>query len=175
MQTFCMNLGAEFLMQFFAKPFQEVLPYCDIIFGNETEALAYGKANGLKTTEIADIAKHLQAVPMVGGKRARTVVITQGKDSTIVVSGADGAVSMHAVEVLDSSLVVDTNGAGDSFCGEGGLVSVVGRSFGWSVGWLVGWSFGRWVGWLVVRSGWSLVEVTSLGRVTSECMPVGHC
>ena len=119
MQTFSMNLGAEFLMQFFAKQFQEVLPYCDIIFGNESEALAYGKANALETTDIATIAKHLQAVPTKGG-HARTVVITQGKDPTLVVSGAKGDVSSFPVDALDSSLVVDTNGAGDSFCGKGG-------------------------------------------------------
>ena len=108
-------------MQFFAKQFQEVLPYCDIIFGNESEALAYGKANALETTDIATIAKHLQAVPMAGGHSRRTVIITQGKDPTLVVSGAAGDVSSFPVDALDSSLVVDTNGAGDSFCGKGGL------------------------------------------------------
>ena len=118
MQTFSMNLGAEFLMQFFAKQFQEALPYCSIIFGNESEALAYAKANSLETDDIATIAKAIQAVPMVDGKRSRTVIITQGKDATIVVSGADGAVSTHAVDPLEADLVVDTNGAGDSFCGE---------------------------------------------------------
>ena len=118
MQTFCMNLGAEFLMQFYAEQFQEALPYCNIIFGNESEALAYAKTNGLETDDIATIAKAIQAVPMVDGKRSRTVIITQGKDATIVVSGADGAVSSHAVDPLEADLVVDTNGAGDSFCGE---------------------------------------------------------
>ena len=111
-----MNLGAEFLMQFFAKQFQEALPYCDIIFGNESEALAYGKQNGLATTDIATIAKHLQAVPMKGDT-SRTVIITQGKDPTLVVSGPGGDVSSFPVDPLDASLVVDTNGAGDSFCG----------------------------------------------------------
>ena len=113
-------------MQFFASQFQEVLPYCDIIFGNESEALAYGKANALETTDIATIAKHLQAVPTKGG-HARTVIITQGKDPTLVVSGATGDVSSFPVDALDSSLVVDTNGAGDSFCGRGGSGRSVGR------------------------------------------------
>jgi len=116
-KTFCMNLGAEFLMQFYAEQFQEALPYCNIIFGNESEALAYAKTNSLDTDDIATIAKAIQAVPMVDGKRSRTVIITQGKDPTIVVSGADGAVSSYAVDPLAADLVVDTNGAGDSFCG----------------------------------------------------------
>jgi len=116
-KTFCMNLGAEFLMFAFAKPFNAALPYCDIVFGNEDEARAYAKVNGLDTADVAAIAKHLQAVPMAGSGRSRTVVITQGKDATVVVSGADGAVASYPVDALDAALVVDTNGAGDSFCG----------------------------------------------------------
>ena len=115
-KTFCMNLGAEFLMQFFAGVFQEALPYCDIIFGNESEALAYGKQNGLETADIKEIAKHIQAVPMQGEGKSRTVVITQGKDATIVVSGS-GETAEFPVDALDASKIVDTNGAGDSFCG----------------------------------------------------------
>ena len=115
MQLFCMNLGEEFLIQSFSKPFQAALPYYNIIFGNESEALAYGKVNGLVTDDIEVIVKHIQAVPMVDGKRSRTVIITQVKDPTIVVTGVDGAVTQHPVEPLDTSLVVDINGAGDSF------------------------------------------------------------
>lgn len=126
-QTFCMNLGAEFLMNFFSEPFQKALPYCNIIFGNESEALAYGKKNGIETTDIAEIAKAIQALPMADGKRSRIVIITQGKDPTIVVQGANGSVSKYSVDLLDPSKIVDTNGAGDSFCGLCNICIVIQR------------------------------------------------
>ena len=36
-KTYCLNLSAPFLMQFFKEPFEKVLPFTDIVFGNETE------------------------------------------------------------------------------------------------------------------------------------------
>ena len=51
----------------------------------------------------------------VNGKRTRTVVISQGKEPTIVVQ--DGNVSVFPVPLLDPAKIVDTNGAGDSFVG----------------------------------------------------------
>lgn len=44
-KTFAMNLSAPFLCQFFKDPMLQVLPYVDILFGNETEAAAFAEAN----------------------------------------------------------------------------------------------------------------------------------
>ena len=41
-KTFCMNLSAPFLIQFFGDQMSAVMPYADFVFGNESEAEAYG-------------------------------------------------------------------------------------------------------------------------------------
>lgn len=35
-KVFCMNLSAPFISQFFKEPLMKVMPYVDILFGNET-------------------------------------------------------------------------------------------------------------------------------------------
>ncbi len=40
------NIAAPFVCQFFWEKVQAVLPYVDVVFGNETEAVAFGKAAG---------------------------------------------------------------------------------------------------------------------------------
>ncbi len=44
---FCLNFAAEFLIQYFSEPLQELLPYVDYLFSNETEALCYGKSKNV--------------------------------------------------------------------------------------------------------------------------------
>ena len=56
-----------------------VLPFTDIIFGNETEAAAYSEVNNLGTTEISEIALRLAMLPKENGSKSRLVVITQGE------------------------------------------------------------------------------------------------
>jgi sugar/nucleoside kinase (ribokinase family) len=46
-KTYCMNLSAPFLIQFFKDQMMSVLPYADIVFGNETEAATYAEVQGL--------------------------------------------------------------------------------------------------------------------------------
>lgn len=45
---FIMNLSAPFLCQFFRAPMLEASPYWDVLFGNESEALAFAEANEIK-------------------------------------------------------------------------------------------------------------------------------
>jgi hypothetical protein len=40
------NLAAPFIIDFFFDAFKKVMPYVDILFGNETEALTLGKKMG---------------------------------------------------------------------------------------------------------------------------------
>ncbi len=51
----------------------------------------------------------------MNGKRARTVVITQGHEPTIVYH--EGKIHEYAVHLIDADHIVDTNGAGDAFVG----------------------------------------------------------
>lgn len=54
-------------------------------------------------------------LPKQNEKRGRVAVITQGSDSVLLAK--DGVVTEVPVEKLDSSAIVDTNGAGDAFVG----------------------------------------------------------
>eukprot|EP01134_Creolimax_fragrantissima_P003362 CFRG3362T1 len=111
-KIFCMNLSAPFLCQFFKDPQAAALPYTDIVFGNESEALAYSEANALGLTDISEIALSIAALPK-DNERSRMVVITQGSDATII--ARDGKITTYAVEKLPAEKIIDTNAAGDAF------------------------------------------------------------
>jgi adenosine kinase len=112
-KTFLLNLSAPFLIDFFADQMAQAMPYADFLFGNESEAAAYGKKHDLGE-DIKEIALKVAALPKKGDK-PRTVVFTQGSESTIV--ACNGKVTVYKVEPLAKELLVDTNGAGDAFVG----------------------------------------------------------
>lgn len=114
-KIYCMNLSAPFLCQFFGSQMASVLPFCDFVFGNESEAAAYAEANGFAGASVAETALKIAALPKASGTRARIVVITQGSDATIVAE--NGATRSIPVSKVDASTIVDTNGAGDAFVG----------------------------------------------------------
>ncbi|XP_038128636.1 adenosine kinase-like isoform X1 [Cyprinodon tularosa] len=114
-KIFCMNLSAPFISQFFKEPLMKVMPYVDILFGNETEAATFAKELGFETDDIAVIAHRTQELPKENSKRQRLVVFTQGKDDTVATVG--DKVTMFPVLDIDQNEIVDTNGAGDSFVG----------------------------------------------------------
>lgn len=86
----------------------------DLLFGNEDEARTYSEAAGWGTDDVKEIAKKLANLPK-GNSRPRTVVITQGADETVAAVG--DSVSVYPVIKVDEKEIVDTNGAGDAFCG----------------------------------------------------------
>ena len=112
-----MNLSAPFLMQVppFLATLMEALPYVNILFGNESEAVTFAESQSWDTKDIKEIALKISAMPVAEGKPSRTVVITQGCDPTVV--ARDGAVEEYAVIPLAKEDLVDTNGAGDAFVG----------------------------------------------------------
>merc|ERR1712083_194872 len=113
---YCMNLSAPFLMQ--VPPFKafitEIMPLVDFLFCNETEALTYAETEGWETTDIAFIATRISLIPSSKGIH-RTVVVTQGKDPTIV--AVHGHVTEYPILALLKEKLVDTNGAGDAYVG----------------------------------------------------------
>ncbi|KAL6707534.1 adenosine kinase [Coniothyrium glycines] len=119
-KTFILNLSAPFISQFFKDPLDEILPYVDILIGNETEAAAFAESHGFESKDVKEIAKKIANGPKKNSQRARTVVITQGTDPTIAATAKDGGdvevkeVPVHAIE---ESKINDTNGAGDAFAG----------------------------------------------------------
>uniref|UniRef100_A0A3Q3WI64 Adenosine kinase n=1 Tax=Mola mola TaxID=94237 RepID=A0A3Q3WI64_MOLML len=86
-KLFCLNLSAPFICQFFKDNLMQVMPYVDVLFGNETEAGAFAKEQEFETKDIKEIAKKAQALPKVNAKRKRIVVLTQGKDDTTIAIG----------------------------------------------------------------------------------------
>jgi len=113
-KTMCMNLSAPFIPMFFTEPLQAALQFCDFLFGNESEAAAWGEKMGFGT-DVATVALKTAAMPKASGARPRVVVFTQGKDPTLVACG--GVISAFPVPELPKEMLVDTNGAGDSFVG----------------------------------------------------------
>ncbi|KAK9319580.1 Ribokinase-like protein [Lipomyces orientalis] len=145
-KVFSMNLSAPFLAQFFKDQMDSVAPYWDILVGNESEAAAYAESHGLGITDVTEIAKAIATLPKANTKRPRYVVITQGSDSTIVVSADTTGVTstkVYPIRPIAASEIVDTNGAGDSFAG-GFIGSVVaGKSIDEAVEvghWLASWT-----------------------------------
>lgn len=114
-KIFCMNLSAPFLCSVFREPMMKLLPYVDVLFGNEAEAAEFSKANDLGLTDMKEIAIRMARYPKENGKKGRVVVLTQGPDPTIVVQ--EGVVTEFQVIHIDPKDIVDTNGAGDAFVG----------------------------------------------------------
>jgi len=114
-RTYCLNLSAPFLCQFFKDQMASVLPFTDIVFGNETEAATYAEVNSLGTTDVGEIAKKIAMLPKENGSTSRLVIITQGAEEVVAVQ--HGKIIKFPVESLDKADIVDTNGAGDAFVG----------------------------------------------------------
>jgi len=110
-----MNLSAPFISQFFSEPMVKCLPYIDILFGNETEAVAFSKQQNFNTEDVKTIALKAAALEKTNKNRNRMIIFTQGCDPTIVV--VDGVATEYPVDLIKAEDIVDTNGAGDSFVG----------------------------------------------------------
>jgi len=121
-KIFGVNLSAPFIPQFFTEPLMTAITYCDYVFGNESEALAFGEKQGYEDKSISEIANKIAGLPKVNKARPRLVVITQGADPTLVANGQE--VLEFAVEKIPKEEIVDSNGAGDAFVG-GFLAGVV--------------------------------------------------
>jgi len=114
-KCFSMNLSAPFLSQFFKEPMKKVLPYCDIVFGNEDEARAFAKDFDLNTKDLHEIAKKVANMPKKNSKRSRIVIFTQGASPAVVFK--DNKAKEYPVLPISAENIVDTNGAGDAFVG----------------------------------------------------------
>lgn len=112
---FIMNLSAPFVSQFFKEPLEKLLPYVDVLFGNESEAEAFAKAFNIESTDLKEIAVKIAAMPKTNATRQRVVVITQGCEPVILVE--EGQITLIPVNILAREQIVDTNGAGDAFAG----------------------------------------------------------
>ncbi|KAF7307511.1 hypothetical protein MIND_00545700 [Mycena indigotica] len=118
-KVFAINFSAPFIAQFFGSQLQQIIPFCDIVIGNEAEAEAWAAANGLaEPKDMPAVAKAIALLPKSNASRPRIVVITQGAESTVLVSSAEPEnPKIYGVNALTDDQIVDTNGAGDAFAG----------------------------------------------------------
>jgi len=112
-KIFSMNLAAPFVLEFFFANFKAALPYVDNLFANKEEAKAYAKASGLNTENLEEIALHLAVAEKVNKAQPRLVIITQGPEP--IIAAVNGEIKVFPVPAVEN--IVDTNGAGDGFCG----------------------------------------------------------
>jgi len=109
------NLSAGFIVSVFKDRLLAALPYSDYVFGNEAEAAEFSKVMNYGTENIEEIASKLSLHTKVNTQRKRIVVFTQGPDPIVI--AIDGKSHTIPVPKIDSALIKDTNGAGDSFVG----------------------------------------------------------
>ncbi|KAF7634127.1 PfkB domain-containing protein [Meloidogyne graminicola] len=60
-KNFTMSLSAAYICKDFLKQLNSVLPYVDLLFGNEEEAQAYAEANEFKENDLGEIVKRIFA------------------------------------------------------------------------------------------------------------------
>ncbi|KAJ7597769.1 Ribokinase-like protein [Mycena floridula] len=118
-KVFVLNFSAPYIPQYFKQAVQDIMPFCDIIMGNEAEAESWARANDQEDpTDIPAVARAISRLPKLSSSRPRVVIITQGAKSTVSVTSADlENHQVHPVPPLKPAEIVDTNAAGDAFAG----------------------------------------------------------
>ena len=56
-RIFTLNLSAPFISQFYKESLMKVMPFVDILFGNEVEAATFAREQGFETEDIKEIAR----------------------------------------------------------------------------------------------------------------------
>ncbi|XKL60814.1 hypothetical protein PGB90_007871 [Kerria lacca] len=112
-KLFMMNLSAPYICHLFNSHLSPLIPYTDIIFGNETEAEAFSEVYCLGTKDIKEIALKIANQSKHNIEKKRVVVITQGEQPVIV--ARDNVIKEFPVNLLPPEKIIDTNGAGDAF------------------------------------------------------------
>eukprot|EP00871_Galdieria_phlegrea_P004082 jgi/Galph1/4675/GphlegSOOS_G3393.1 len=120
-KTFCLNLAAPFLLENskYFEMLRELLPYVDILFGNETEARTLSKVMNWHTDNLYSIAEYITKEAKYNAC-PRTAIITRGTDPTVVAVGSSQRLwfsQEYGIIPCDPADLVDTTGAGDSFVG----------------------------------------------------------
>ena len=114
-KVFAMNLSAPFISLAFKNQLVSIMPYIDILFGNENEGEALSQALELETKNLKEIAQKLAVMPKVNKKRERVVIITQGPDPVLLCE--DGEITESSIIPIKPEDILDTNGAGDAWVG----------------------------------------------------------
>lgn len=112
---FTMNLSAPFICSGFKDQLMTIMPYIDVLFGNENENEALAQTLDFGTTDLKEIARRVAAFPKENQKRQRVVIVTQGPDPVLLCE--NGNVTESAIIPISPENILDTNGAGDAWVG----------------------------------------------------------
>ena len=110
------NLSATYLPYLFTDEWWSMFPYMDVIIGNTSEATCFAEKFNFKRNTIEDIAMEFVNIPKVNQMRGRIVIITSAEKDTLVATKDRGVIYFPTIPI-ETSEIVDTNGAGDSFVG----------------------------------------------------------
>ena len=112
-RVIAMNLSAPYLCRYFSDTTHDVMPFVDVLFGNETEAEEFCSQRGL-AGDLHQRALLTARLP-TAGRRPRVVVFTRGARPTVVSDGE--TVAEYPITPVAPECVRDTNGCGDAFVG----------------------------------------------------------
>ena len=111
-KIFVLSLSAPFIPIFFKDQLAQTSKYWDYVIGNETEARSWAEGQGHETRDVKDIALLMAELPKKNSKRKRTVVITQGTESTIVAVQGEKKTREFGIVEVGKQEICDTTGAG---------------------------------------------------------------
>ncbi|RIA81421.1 Ribokinase-like protein [Glomus cerebriforme] len=115
-KIYATNLSSVNLVTRFKHRIDEISPYWDLIFGNESEALAFAKMSNWDTEDIFEVVKKIAQLPKYSTNFIRMAVITRDEKSTIY-ANQNGVVKEYPIIPVKKNDLVDVTGAGDSFVG----------------------------------------------------------
>lgn len=162
-KSLMLNLAAPFICTVppFKKAMYEVMPYCDVVFGNESEAEAFAEAAELEKKDAVSVAEHISGMNKLDDSRPRICIITQGSEFTAVSIGGKTA-TKYDVTPIDKKLIVDSNGAGDAFVGGFLALYKQGKSLKECV------EAGHYTAGLVIQESGAKLPTSAIGKYKAE-------
>jgi len=123
-KIFGFNLPSFYFIETFFDDISNLIGYADFFFANAAEAKFFGKLLNIQDSEydIGELCKVFAKLPKKNQNKKRVVVITSGPETAYCAEYDFGKEQITFYEgsspdIVDESLIVDTNGAGDAFAG----------------------------------------------------------
>ncbi|XP_074595188.1 uncharacterized protein LOC141850453 [Brevipalpus obovatus] len=114
-KIFCLNLGANVTIGMKFSQIERIIPFTDVIFGNDSELREYARRKKWPDGDLfLIIRKLLEIDDRKDSTKTRMIIITQGSEPVLVGTKSHG-VTEFPVSTLKQSEIKDTIGAGDAF------------------------------------------------------------
>lgn len=123
-KIFGFNLPSFYFIETFFDDITNLVGHADIFFANSAEAVFYGKLLNIQDSEYdtGELCKIFAKLPKKNKNKKRVVCITCGPESAYVaeydfIQEQITFFGSYHPDIVDETLIVDTNGAGDAFAG----------------------------------------------------------